>query len=93
MIIKLNKAILHICNVCSGSLINSDDELDVTQGAISDYIMSHIERVFANPAITKGKFTTDPELCKSEFYFCEYIAIYFRPNVFRIYVMQKTDRF
>ncbi|MBQ7673713.1 MAG: nucleoid-associated protein [Alphaproteobacteria bacterium] len=62
MIIKLNKAILHICNVCSGSLINSDDELDVTQGAISDYIMSHIERVFANPAITKGKFTTDSEL-------------------------------
>lgn len=56
MIIGLNKAILHILDGMSGITMYSDDELDVVDGSVNNFITKHIEKTYEDPALRKAEF-------------------------------------
>ena len=46
MITSLKKAILHILDASSGVMVLSDEELDVSDASINNFITKHIEKVY-----------------------------------------------
>lgn len=56
MIIGLNKAILHILDGMSGITMYSDDELDVADSSVNNFITKHIEKTYEDPALRKAEF-------------------------------------
>lgn len=56
MIASIKKAILHILDATSGVIVLSDEELDVSDASINNFISSHIERVYEDAALRKGEF-------------------------------------
>ena len=59
MIITIDKAILHLCNVIEGVQVLSEQELDITDASINTYITSNIEKTFNSPSCNKGLFNSN----------------------------------
>lgn len=56
MIVGINKAILHILDGMSGVTVYSNDELDVSDASINNFITTHIEKCYDDPALRTGEF-------------------------------------
>ena len=56
MIASLKKAVLHILDASSGVIVLSDEELDVTDVGINNFITKHIEKIYGDAALRKGEF-------------------------------------
>ena len=56
MIASLKKAVLHILDASSGVIVLSDEELDVTDASINNFITKHIEKIYGDAALRKGEF-------------------------------------
>ena len=56
MIASLKKAVLHILDASSGVIVLSDEELDVTDVSINNFITKHIEKIYGDAALRKGEF-------------------------------------
>lgn len=56
MIVGINKAILHILDGMSGVAVFSDNELDVSDASVNNFITTHIEKCYEDPALRKGEF-------------------------------------
>ena len=59
MIIRVNKAILHVCCVMSGEMFMSNAELDLTEPGILEYVRALIPKAMTNPAKVKGQFRSN----------------------------------
>lgn len=76
MIASLKKAILHILDGNSGVSVYSDEELDVSDASINNFITKHIEKVFEDAGLRTGEFSDNSgfkyhlsEYIKSDDYF------------------------
>lgn len=56
MIVGINKAILHILDGMSGVTVYSDNELDVSDASVNNFITTHIEKCYEDPGLRKGEF-------------------------------------
>ena len=56
MIVGINKAILHILDGMSGVTVFSDNELDVSDASVNNFITTHIEKCYEDPGLRKGEF-------------------------------------
>lgn len=57
MIASLKRAILHILDGNSGVSVYSDNELDVSDASINNFITKHIEKVFEDASLRNGEFS------------------------------------
>lgn len=76
MIASVKRAILHILDAASGVSVYSDEELDVSDPSINNFITKHIEKVFEDAGLRKGEFSENSgfkyhlsEYAKDEGYF------------------------
>ncbi|MCI8405046.1 MAG: nucleoid-associated protein [Clostridia bacterium] len=76
MIASLKRAILHILDGNSGVSVYSDEELDVSDASINNFITKHIEKVFEDAGLRTGEFSDNSgfkyhlsEYIKSDDYF------------------------
>ncbi len=56
MIASLKRAILHILDASSGVSVYSDEELDIQDASINNFITKHIERIFEDAGLRTGEF-------------------------------------
>lgn len=56
MIVGINKAILHILDGMSGMSVYSDRELDTSDASINNFITTHVEKCYDDPALRYGEF-------------------------------------
>lgn len=56
MIVGLNKAVLHILDAMSGITVFSDDELNVEDASVNNFITTHIEKIYEDPSLRSGQF-------------------------------------
>lgn len=56
MIVGINKAVLHILDGMSGVTVFSDDELDISDASVNNFITTHIEKCYEDPALRTGEF-------------------------------------
>ncbi len=71
MIVGINKAILHILDGMSGVTVFSDDELDVSDASVNNFITTHIEKCYEDPALRTGEFN---ESSGVKYHINQYIA-------------------
>lgn len=57
MIASLRRAILHILDGNSGVSVYSDEELDITDASINNFITKHIEKIFEDAGLRTGEFS------------------------------------
>ncbi len=57
MIASLKRAILHILDGNSGVSVYSEEELDVSDASINNFITKHIEKVFDDASLRNGEFS------------------------------------
>lgn len=57
MIASIKRAILHILDGNSGVSVYSDEELDVSDASINNFITKHIEKVFEDASLRSGEFS------------------------------------
>ncbi len=57
MIASLKRAILHILDGNSGVSVFSDEELDISDASINNFITKHIEKVFEDASMRTGEFS------------------------------------
>lgn len=76
MIASLKRAILHILDGNSGVNVYSDEELDISDASINNFITKHIEKVFEDASLRTGEFSDNSgfkyhlsEYIKNEDYF------------------------
>lgn len=62
MIITVNKAIVHIIAAGIDNTMYSDCEIDLTDGGISSFIISHLEKMYEDPAMRTGEFSSNSGL-------------------------------
>ena len=59
MIVGLNKAVLHILDAMSGITVFSDDELNVEDASVNNFITTHIEKIYEDPSLRSGQFKSN----------------------------------
>ncbi len=76
MIASIKRAILHILDGNSGVSVYSDEELDVSDASINNFITKHIEKVYEDASLRNGEFSENSgfkyhlrEYIKDEEYF------------------------
>lgn len=76
MIASIRRAILHILDASSGVSVYSDEELDITDASINNFITKHIEKIFEDAGLRSGEFSDNSgfkyhllEYIKDENYF------------------------
>lgn len=57
MIASVRRAILHILDAASGVSVYSDEELDVSDACINNFITKHIEKIFEDASLRNGEFS------------------------------------
>lgn len=57
MIASLRRAILHILDGSSGVSVYSDEELDLSDASINNFIAKHIEKVYEDASLRTGEFS------------------------------------
>jgi hypothetical protein len=76
MIASLKRAILHILDGNAGVSVYSDEELDISDASINNFITKHIEKVYEDASLRSGEFSSSSgfkyhlsEYLKDENYF------------------------
>ncbi len=71
MIITLNKAIVHIIAAGIDNTMYSDCEIDLSDAGISSFIVSHLEKMYDDPGMRTGEFSSNSGL---KYHISEYAA-------------------
>lgn len=71
MIVGINKAILHILDGMSGMTVYSDSELDASDASVNNFITTHIEKCYEDPALRHGEFKESSGI---KYHISQYIA-------------------